>query len=58
MKRTGNIWMMLGLLLTASVILIDRFIMPLSDTVAIIIACAGIAMSGYGIWSERKKRNA
>ena len=58
MKRTGNIWMMLGLFLTAFVIVTDRFIMPLSDTAAITIACIGIAVFGYGMWSERKKRNA
>ena len=58
MKRTGNIWMMLGLFLTAFILLTDRFIVPLPDSAAITLACAGIAVFGYGMWTERKKENA
>ena len=45
-------------MMTAFVILTDRFSHPLPDAAAICIACIGIAAFGYGIWTERKKESA
>lgn len=57
MKQNVNLWSCAGLLLTAMVIVVDRFVMPLNDMTAIGITCIAIMLFAYGIWTERKKRS-